>query len=78
MAKAVAENELLKAISLKIKQLRKDKGYKSYETFALDNDLDRKQYWRIEKGANITIKSLQRILDIHGLTFKKFFSDIKF
>jgi quercetin dioxygenase-like cupin family protein len=31
-------------------------GFSSYETFAVDNDLDRKKYWRVENGA-ITLRS---------------------
>lgn len=60
-------------------QLRVKNGYKSYESFALENDLSRMQYWRIEKGkTNLTIKSLKRILDIHGITVEEFFRKDKF
>jgi len=62
-------------IAEKLKQLRKRNGYSSYETFALDNNLDRKQYWRMEKGTNITIKSLLKVLDIYNITLQQFFSD---
>jgi hypothetical protein len=65
----------LEAIALKIKQLRKSSGCKSYETFALDNDLDRKQYWRVEKGSNITIATLIKVLAIHKISLKDFFDD---
>lgn len=65
----------IKWISLKIKELRLKKGYTSYENFALDNNLDRKQYWRIENGANITIKTLIKILTIHNITICDFFSE---
>lgn len=58
-------------IAHKLKQLRKHNGYGSYETFALDNNLDRKQYWRMENGTNFTINSLLKILDIHKITLKK-------
>lgn len=55
--------------------LRKKKGYKSHEGFALDYDLPRVQYWRMEKGkANFTIKSLSRILQIHGISLIEFFT----
>ena len=64
-------------IGLKLKELRLQSGYSSYETFALDNDLDRKQYWRIENGSNITLKSLITILMIHKITLKDFFKDFK-
>lgn len=62
-------------IAKKIKELRLSKGYTSYENFALDYNLDRKQYWRIENGANITLQTLLKILDIHQISLKKFFSD---
>ncbi len=71
------DDEILLLISEKIKEMRKSKGYKSYETFALDNDLDRKQYWRLENGSNMTLRSLIKILKIHNVSLKKFFTDLK-
>lgn len=67
----------LALIALKIKQLRKSSGCKSYETFALDHDLDRKQYWRVEKGTNITLATLIKVLDIHKISLKDFFNDLE-
>ncbi|MBI3509274.1 MAG: helix-turn-helix transcriptional regulator [Bacteroidetes bacterium] len=70
---------ILLSIGNKLTQLRKKKGYKSYESFAVENNLSRMQYWRIEKGkTNITIKSLARILEIHGITMEEFFRRDKF
>lgn len=66
----------IKSIAEKLKQLRKDKGYKSYETFAWDNDINRVQYHRMEKGENFTMKSLLKILDVHKLTLQEFFADM--
>lgn len=66
----------IKAVAEKLKQLRKNKGYKSYETFAWDNDVNRVQYHRMEKGENFTMKSLLKILDVHKLTLREFFADI--
>ena len=60
----------------RLKQLRKEKGYTSYETFALDHGLDRKQYWRIENGSNLTLKSIIKILTIHNRDLSDFFSDL--
>ena len=65
----------IQQIGLKLKELRIQKGYTSYETFALDNGIDRKQYWRMENGSNITISTLLRILQIHQITLKEFFKD---
>lgn len=60
-------------------QLRIKNGHKSYESFALGNELSRMQYWRIEKGkTNLTIKSLTRILNIHNITIDEFFRKEKF
>jgi len=56
--------------------LRIQKGYSSHETFAWDHNLNRVQYWRIEKGNNITLKTLIAILDIHKISLSDFFKDI--
>ena len=63
-------------IANKIKELRILKGYSSHESFAWDNNLNRVQYWRIEKGSNITLKTLLNILDIHQISLSDFFKDI--
>ncbi len=64
------------AIAKKLKQLRKNKGYTSYENFAWDNEIPRVQYWRMEKGTNFTIRTFLRVLDAHNLTLKEFFKDL--
>lgn len=68
-----SSESFLALLSETIKELRIESGYGSYETFALDNNLDRKQYWRIESGSNITMKTLKKILDLHGISFSDFF-----
>lgn len=70
------EKRLLK-VGEKLRQLRKEAGYKSYENFAFDHDLNRVQYGRMEKGANITLGSLLKVLDIHKLSFEDFFKGLK-
>ena len=64
-------------IAEKIKELRIAAGYSNHEFFAWDNDLNRVQYWRVEKGANITIKTLLAILDIHKISLADFFKDFE-
>jgi transcriptional regulator with XRE-family HTH domain len=67
----------LERIGLRLTELRKQKGYSSHEDFAYDYELPRVQYWRIEKGkANVTIRSLYRILAIHKLTVEDFFCQV--
>lgn len=69
-----ALTKTLARIGAKLTYLRKKKGYSSHEDFAYDFELPRVQYWRIEKGrANITIKSLCRLLAIHELSVEEFF-----
>jgi len=67
-------DDILIKIGARLRKLRKERGYSSYETFAFDHDLPRMHYWRIEKGkANVTIKTLERILKIHEMSFHDFF-----
>ena len=68
--------DVLKRIGERIKNLRIKSGYTSSETFSVKNDLSRVHYGRIEKGTtNITISSLVRILNIHGVTIEEFFTE---
>jgi hypothetical protein len=70
------EKRLIK-IGEKLRELRKTSGYKSYENFAFDNEINRVQYGRMEKGSNITILSLLKVLDIHKLSLEEFFIGLK-
>jgi transcriptional regulator with XRE-family HTH domain len=63
-------------IAEKLKQLRIDSGFTSYEQFANHHDIDRKQYWRVEAGANITLESLIKILELHNLSLADFFKKL--
>jgi hypothetical protein len=50
------------------------KGYDSIKDFTAQFGLPMIQYWRIEKGkANVTLKSLYKLLAIHSLTIQQFF-----
>lgn len=74
--KKLTTEETLLAIGERLKTLRIEKGYSSYEKFAWDNEINRVQYYRMEKGANITIKSLLKVLEVHDLSLEEFFSHI--
>lgn len=69
--------EHMASIGEHIRSLRLRKGYSSAEIFAYEHDLNRVSYWRMEKGSNITLKSLIRILDIHKVSLKEFFQDFE-
>lgn len=65
----------IRQVAERIKQLRLTAGYTSHESFAWDKGINRVQYWRIEKGSNITLQTLLKICDIHGITLGEFFKD---
>ena len=67
----------LEKIANRVRQLRKEKGYVSYDYFAWENKIPRVQYWRMEKGTNFTIKNLFRVLDAHGITIQEFFQGVE-
>jgi transcriptional regulator with XRE-family HTH domain len=69
-------SEIQVRIGEKIKYLRIKAGYTSYENFAIENEIDRKQYWRAENGANLTINSLTKILNIHKVNLEEFFKGL--
>ncbi|MEM7486744.1 MAG: helix-turn-helix transcriptional regulator [Bacteroidota bacterium] len=64
------------AIAKKLETLRIEKGYSSYENFAIEFGISRMQYWRMEKGTNFTFASLLKILDAHKITLNEFFKDL--
>jgi transcriptional regulator with XRE-family HTH domain len=66
--------DILIKIGERLRELRKAKGYSSYENFAFDHDIPRMQYWRLEKGkTNVTIRTLEKVLKIYNISFKEFF-----
>jgi len=62
----------LSRIGAKLKALRIKKGFSSAEIFAYEHDINRVQYWRMERGANFTMQSLLRVLRIHKISFEEF------
>jgi hypothetical protein len=75
-SKKEIDKRILK-IAAKLKKMRIEKGYTSYENFAWDNDLGRIQYWRLEKGTNFTMQSLLKVIDVHKVSLEDFFKGIK-
>jgi transcriptional regulator with XRE-family HTH domain len=67
-------NRVLTVVGMRLAELRERKGYATLKEFADDFDLPQIQYWRMEKGkANITLKSLSKILTVHNITLQEFF-----
>ena len=62
-------------VAKKLEKLRIERGYTSYENFAIEHGISRMQYWRMEKGTNFTFSSFLKILDAHKMNLAEFFSD---
>jgi hypothetical protein len=74
--KADIEDKRISKIADKIKQLRISAKFSSAESFAYEHELNRVQYWRVESGSNITLKTLLKVLDIHKITLEEFFKKL--
>jgi|LakMenEpi03Aug12_release.lakeMendotaPanAssembly.Ray.scaffolds.fasta_scaffold1139585_1 transcriptional regulator with XRE-family HTH domain len=59
----------------RLRNLRKDKGFTNYEFFAYENRIGRSQYGKYEQGVDMQFSSILRLMEIHGLTVKEFFSE---
>ena len=70
------EKLILKKIGDRLKQLRKEAGYTSYEYFAYENNISRPQYGKYEAGANIQLNTLIRILKHLNISLEDFFKDM--
>jgi hypothetical protein len=67
--------QLAARVARMFKDLRKQKGHPSYESFAFVHDLPRAQYWRVEDGKyNLTFRTISKLLAIHKLTVDDFAS----
>tara|TARA_B100000767_G_scaffold212526_1_gene199759 strand:+ start:576 stop:1049 length:474 start_codon:yes stop_codon:yes gene_type:complete len=67
---------LQQKIGARLKKLRLEAGFSSYEVFADKNRLSRIQYFKMEKGTNFTLKSLSRILNIHDVSVVNFYHSL--
>ena len=61
------------SVAEKLRKIRLERGYSGYDFFAWENQLSPRQYLNMEQGKNFTMKSLIRVLDIHGITLEEFF-----
>ncbi|MEZ5016119.1 MAG: helix-turn-helix domain-containing protein [Flavipsychrobacter sp.] len=67
------KEQVLKAIGNKMKTLRKQKGYKNYETFAYENEIPRAQYGRYERGSDLKLTNFLKVLDALDISLHEFF-----
>lgn len=65
----------LKKIGERLKELRIKKGFSNYENFAFSHDLPRSQYGRYEKGGDMRISSLIKVLKAMEISLEDFFNE---
>ena len=75
MAKSKNKPKEILNLAKRIKQLRKEKGYASQETFAYDNEYTLSYYSRVERGEDIRFSSLIRLCKALDVDLKTFFSE---
>ena len=66
----------LEAISFRLKELRKSKGFTNYEHIAFELGMSRSAYWRLENGANFNLKTLIKVLRVLNVSLEEFFNGI--
>lgn len=69
--------ERLQIVAERLKEIRIASGYTSYEKFALEIEMQPKQYWRLEDGRDFKMSTLIRILEFYEMSFDDFFKDLK-
>ena len=74
----VNNKKVHQAIGVRIRELRIQAGYTSYENFAFEHDLSARYYWGVEKGRNISLKYLLNVLEILQVDFKEFVESLSF
>ncbi|HYG40088.1 MAG TPA: helix-turn-helix transcriptional regulator [Cytophagales bacterium] len=70
-----ANKKQLQNIGKRLKQLRIEKGYTNYEQFAYEHDIPRAQYGRYERGEDLKLSSLLKVLQGLDISLKDFFAE---
>ncbi len=65
----------LEQLGNRIKELRILKGYSNSEFFAYENEINRSQYGKYERGEDMRVSSLFKIIEAHKMTVKDFFGE---
>jgi transcriptional regulator with XRE-family HTH domain len=71
------EQAYFKQVGARLRYFRKLRGYTDYEKFANQHDLSRSQYGQYEKGRNLTLSTLRKILRAMEVSTEEFFKGFK-
>jgi transcriptional regulator with XRE-family HTH domain len=72
---AIDADATLKKLGERIKQLRIERGYSSYEYFAYEFEISRAQFGRYENGQDLRFSSLIKVINAFGITLEEFFGE---
>jgi len=72
--KELTADEALMKLGRRIKQLRIESGYSSYEVFAYEHNISRAQFGRYEQGKDLRFSSLYKVIQALDVTLEEFFS----
>ena len=75
MDKDIQAEKLLEKLGSRLRDLRKARGYTNYEQFAFDHGLPRAQYGRYEKGQDLRLSSLVKVLTAMDVSLTEFFAE---
>lgn len=75
MNKDIQAEKLLEKLGSRLRELRKARGYTNYEQFAFDHGLPRAQYGRYEKGQDLRLSSLVKVLTAMEVSLTEFFAE---
>ena len=71
------QQEFIRKISEKIRNLRQEAGYTSHETFAYEHGIDRTQWSKMERGVDMKASTLYKALAALDISPAEFFKDFK-
>lgn len=74
-AKQLSKEEALQKLAKRVKELRIERGYTSYEYFAYEHNISRAQFGRYERGEDLRFSSLLKVCNALGVTLEEFFKD---
>ena len=67
----------LNEVAKRLKLIRIEKGYKSYEHIAFELGMSRSAYWRLESVENFSMKTLVKVCKLLGITLEEFFHGVQ-
>jgi transcriptional regulator with XRE-family HTH domain len=71
----ITKEQALKQLGQRIKNLRMERGFTSYEYFAYENNISRAQYGRYEKGEDLRFSSLVKVISALDMSIPEFFKE---